>query len=100
MLVKNDIVTNLKKCGKLNLSKDTFYQLLYNDGIAFRPADKGLSIVVIEKENFIQSLQQEIEQCNLYAEIEFDLTKDGHKKVKKVVNKMVRDGTATKEMHR
>ena len=30
-LVKNGIVTNLKKCGKLNLSKDkndTFYQLL------------------------------------------------------------------------
>ena len=64
-----------------------------------RPADEGLGIVVIEKENFIQSLQQEIEQCNSYAETEFDLTKEGHKKVKKIVNKMVRDGTATKEMH-
>ena len=68
-LVKNDIVTNLKKCGMLNLSKDendAFYQLLYSDSIFIRPADKGSGIVVMGKDNYMQSLQQEMEKNNSY----------------------------------
>ena len=72
--------------------------MLYKDSIVIRSADKGSGIVVIYKDIYTQSLQQEIEQSNSYAETEMYLTKESHKKVQKVVNKKVRNGTATKEM--
>ena len=72
--------------------------MLYSDSIVIHPADEGFGIVAIDKDNYIQLLQQEIEQSNSYAETELDLTKESHKKVKKEVNKMVCDATAMKEM--
>ena len=72
--------------------------MLYNDCIVIRPANKGSGIVVMNQDNYMQSLQQEMEQSNSYAETKLDLTKESHKRVKEVENKMVCDGTATKEM--
>ena len=49
-LVKNDIITNLRKTKKLIISKEeeaAFYSLLHNEELFIRQADKGFGIVVI-----------------------------------------------------
>ena len=51
-LVKTDIVNNLKKAKKLNLTAedhDAFLSLVHNDNIIIRPADKGSGIAVMDK---------------------------------------------------
>ena len=76
-LVKNDVANNLKKCGKLNLSRDeknAFYSLLHNEGIVIRPADKGSGIVIVDKTEYIQRLQKEMTDSGSYEEIPDDLT--------------------------
>ena len=90
-LVKNDIVNNLKKAGKLNITreeKDAFYSLLNNEDIVIRPADKGSGIVILDKDDYINKLQKEMTGSAAYVETEKDLTHETMKKIKKLVNKM------------
>ena len=100
-LVKNDIVNNLKKGGKLNLSsdeKDAFYSLLHNENIVIRPADKGSGIVVVEKTEYIHRLHKEMTDSESYKEIPQDLTETATKTVKKLVNKMFKEGVINKDL--
>ncbi|MCG7879960.1 MAG: hypothetical protein N0C90_27085, partial [Candidatus Thiodiazotropha endolucinida] len=100
-LVKNDVVSNLKRRGQLNLSKvenDAFYELLHNDDIIIRPADKGSGIVVMDSGMYMQSLQDEVEKNNSYRKTDTDLSKTSLKNVKKVVNRIYRQGYIPKEM--
>ena len=100
-LVKNDIVNNLKKGGKLNLSsdeKDAFYSLLHNENIVIRPADKGSGIVVVDKTEYIHRLLKEMTDSESYKEIPQDLTETATKTVKKFVNKMFKEGVINKDL--
>ena len=100
-LVKNDIVNNLKKGGKLNLSsdeKDAFYSLLHNENIVIRPADKGSGIVVVDKTEYIHRLHKEMTDSESYKEIPQDLTETATKTVKKLVNKMFKEGVINKDL--
>ena len=100
-LVKNDIVNNLKKGGKLNLNpdeKNAFYSLLHNENIVIRPADKGSGIVVVDKTEYIHRLHNEMTDNESYKEIPEDLTETATKTVKKLVNKMYKDGVINKDL--
>ena len=99
-LVKDDVMGSLKKSKKINLTKEensAFHELLHNDGIIIRPADKGSGIVVIDKEEYIESLE-EMEQSSAYERTDNDRTEEAHKKVKKFVNKMNRDGLVSDDL--
>ena len=92
---------SLKKSKKINLTKEensAFHELLHNDDIIIRPADKGSGIVVIDKEEYIESLEKEMEQSSAYERTDNDRTEEAHKKVKKLVNKMNRDGLVSDDL--
>ena len=100
-LVKDDVMGSLKKSKKINLTKEensAFHELLHNEDIIIRPADKGSGIVVIDKEEYIESLEKEMEQSSAYERTDNDRTEEAHKKVKKLVNKMNRDGLVSDDL--
>lgn len=100
-LVKDDVIANLKKSNKLNISKGestAFYELLHNKEIIIRPADKGSSIVVVDKDGYIESLQKEIENSSSYEETDYDLTEEIQKEVKRLISKMYSDGVISDDL--
>ena len=102
-LVKNDVANNLKKCGKLNLSRDeknAFYSLLHNEDIVIRPADKGSGIVIVDKTEYIQRLHKEMTDSGSYEEIPGDLTETATKTVRKLVNRMYKEGVINKDLQK
>ena len=62
-----------------------------------RPADKGSGIVILDKDDYINKLQKEMNERTAYLETNF--TEETMKKVKKLVNKMHKEGVFGKEMH-
>ena len=45
-----------------------------------RPADKGSGIVVVDREEYIKSLEEEMENSSSYEETDYDKTEEIHKK--------------------
>ena len=85
-LVKTDIVNNLKKAKKLNLTAeehDAFLSLIHNDNIIIRPADKGSGIAVIYKSEYMEKMRKEMEGSNYYMEAEGDQTELASKKLRR-----------------
>ena len=74
-----------------------FYSLLNNEYIVIRPADKGSGIVVLDKDDYINKLQKEMTESAAYVETEKDLTDETMKKIKKLVNKMHKEGAIGKK---
>ena len=54
--------------------------------------------MVIDKEEYIESLEKEMEQSSAYERTDNDRTEEAHKKVKKLVNKMNRDGLVSDDL--
>lgn len=100
-LVKNDIISSLKKTGKLNLTKEesiAFHELLHDGNVVIRPADKGPGIVVLDRDKYITSLEDEMKHGQAYSEADHDLTKQSFKKVKKLVHEMEKKGDISKDL--
>ena len=72
--------------------------MLHNKKIIIRPADKGSGIVVVDKEEYIKSLEEEIENSSSYEETDYDRTEEIHKNMKRLVSKMNRDGAIPDEL--
>ena len=72
--------------------------LVHNDNIIIRPADKRSGIAVIDKSEYMEKMRKEMEGSKSYMETEGDQTEVAWKKVKKLVNRMHRDGVITKDM--
>ena len=68
---------------------------MHNNEIVIRPADKGSGIVVLDREEYIESLEKEMEQSSAYEMANNNRTEEAHKKMKKLVNKVNRDGLAS-----
>jgi hypothetical protein len=101
-LVKNDVVNSLKKACKLNVTKEekvALMSLLHNEDIIIRPCDKGSGIVVVDKADYIDKLYRELDDSASYMETDDDRTDASLKAVKKLVNRMQKDGAITKELH-
>ena len=71
---------------------------MHNDDILIRPADNGSGMAVIDKEDYIESLEKEMEQSSAYKMTDTDRNDGGHKKVKKLVNKLKRDGLVSDDL--
>ena len=98
-VTKNDVVSNLKKRGRLNLSKeenDALFELLHNSEIIIRPADKGSGTVVMDTEQYMKSLGEE--GGDSFRNADSDLRKTSLKNVKKVVSRIYHQGYIPKEM--
>ena len=100
-LVKTDIIENLKKKGNFNVTKEekaAFFELLNNPDIVIRPAYKGSGIVVVDKNEYISELLTEMDRSDIYERTEQKQIEDSYKKIKKLVDKMHKEGVITKEI--
>ena len=100
-VVKSDVIAGLTKAKKLNLSKQentAMHELLHNDKIIIRPADKGSGIVIVNREDYISKLREEMKNSDSYQETEGNRADKAVKYVKKLVNRMYREGAISKDM--
>ena len=61
--VSSSVVRGLKKKGRSNLSKaedEALLSLLKDDSIVIRPADKGSSFVILNKDDYIAKSSKEM----------------------------------------
>ena len=100
-VVKSDIIAGLVRTKTLNLTKqenDALHELLHNDKIVIRQADKGSGIVIVNREDYINKLTEEMDKSDACAETEGNQAERAFKEVKKLANKMYRDGAISKDM--
>jgi len=101
--VKEDIVKNIKTRFKKNLSKReevALKNLLLDDSIVIRPADKGSGVVVLDAEDYEESLKKELEDCSTYCRIDNDITQEVCKRVNKLLRNLRNDGVITKDLEK
>ncbi|CAG2190284.1 CFT1 [Mytilus edulis] len=94
-VVKGDVMNGLKQRKSINLTtkeENALKDILQDDDIVIRPADKGSGIVVINKEEYFKKLEEEITNNDTYSETEQNTTHQITKKVKSLVNRMKKRG--------
>ena len=100
-VVKSYVIAGLTKAKTLNLSKQentAMHELLHNDKIVIRPADKGSGIVIVNRSDYISKLREEMKNSDSYQETEGNRADKAVKDVKKLVNRMYREGAISKDM--
>ena len=88
------MIGSLKKSKKINLSKEestAFHELLHNKNMLIRPVDKGSGIIVLDRAEYIASLEREVEQSSSCERLGSNGTEELNKKVKKLVDQMSLD---------
>ena len=74
------------------------HELLHNGETVILPADKDLGIVIVNREDYIRKLREEMKNSVSYQETEGNRADSAVKDVKKLVNRMYRDGAISKDM--
>ena len=100
-VVKSDIIAGLVRTKALNLRKqenNALHELLHYDKFVIRPADKGLGIGIVNREDYINKLTEEMDKSDSYAETQGNQTERAFKEVKQLANKMFRDCAISKDM--
>ena len=85
--VTSGVIQGLRKTGRSNLSKgedEALLSLMKDDSIIIRPADKGSSFVIMNKEDYIDQLSDEIDKGDGYEPTKGDMTSVISRKVGKV----------------
>lgn len=99
--VKDDIVSNLQRKIQMNISKEeqrAMKELLHDQEIVIRPADKGSGIVVVDREDYIKELEKEVQGNLSYEEIDCKKLKEVDRNIKKLANRMHKDGHIDSEL--
>ena len=82
--VSSSIIRGLKKKGRSNISRsesEALLSLMRDDSIVIRPADKGSSFVILDKENYVSRLSEEVEKGECYGKTPGDITSSVIRKV-------------------
>ena len=89
--VKEDIISGLSRNKKFNLTKQetaAFQELLTDESIVIRPADKGSGVVVMNSQDYIDKLEANLLNSGNYSEVEKDMTHKISNKIKNLVTKL------------
>jgi len=101
--VKEDFIAGLNCNFKLNITKEeerAMKELLSDDEIVIRPADKGSDIVVMDRDEYVQELQGEMSDCATYEAVPGDRTRTVQNKVKNVVDTLYKKGSIDNDLRR
>ncbi|XP_052212148.1 uncharacterized protein LOC127831197 [Dreissena polymorpha] len=101
--VKDDIICGLKRKFKYNLSKSkeqAIKELLNDDDIVIRPADKGSGIVIMDREDYVKKLKCEMSDSDTYVDVTDDKTRMVENKVKKVADTLYKKGSIDSDLKR
>ena len=101
--VKRSVLAGVSKHKRGNLSKGeekAFLELMMDDSIIIRPADKGSGVVVMNTEDYWDKLYKELKDSSTYRPTEGDETQKVYKKVKNLADRLYRQGYIGKHLHR
>ena len=93
--VSSSIIRGLKKKGRSNISKsesEALLSLMKDDSIVIRPADKGSSFVILDKEDYVSRLSEEVEKGVCYGKTPGDITSSVIRKVSKLATRLEENG--------
>ena len=99
--IKEDIVKNIRTQFKKNLNRReeaAMKDLILDDSIVIRPADKGSGIVVLDASDYKNSIKKELEDSSTYTQIDKDVTQDACKKLNKLLKSLRKEGVNTREL--
>ena len=101
--VKEDVIAGLNRNFKLNKTMEeesAMKELLNDDEIVNRPADKGSGIVVMDRDEYVRKLQGEMSDSATYEEVPGDRTRTVQNKMKKVVDTLYKKGSIDNDLRR
>ena len=93
--VKGDVMASLKNRIQMNVSAEeetALRELLKDDTIVIRPADKGSGIVLVDKEDNVRKLESEVGDDTSYEITDSDRLKVVERGIKKLTNRLHREG--------
>jgi hypothetical protein len=93
-VVRDDIIKGLRKDFKINITNQeekALKELLYDESIVIRPSDKSSGIVILNRSEYENEVNNELKDNGRYKEIKED-------KLKKKVESMYKGNLITKEM--
>lgn len=73
-------------------------ELLHDQSIIIRPADKGSRIVLMDTNNYVDHLENEMINSASYDQVKVDKSKQITNKIKKLINNMYKKGSITSEL--
>lgn len=93
-------ISNLPKLKTNNLSKaerDALKSLKQRNDIVIKPADKGGSIVVWQKELYLQEAERQLSNSEYYTKEEYDKTAENNKVLEETIREEIENGNLSKE---
>ncbi|MGH0131312.1 UNVERIFIED_CONTAM: hypothetical protein FKN15_045536 [Acipenser sinensis] len=100
-VVKQEIIVGLKKRCKLNLTnieEQALTELLNDDDIMIRPADKGSGIVIMNTDDYMKSVECELNNTDTYEEVKSNKINKSVKEVKEIAERLHNKGIISKEL--
>ncbi|XP_058872877.1 uncharacterized protein LOC117966565 isoform X1 [Acipenser ruthenus] len=100
-VVKQEIMVGLKKRCKRNLTnieEQAMTELLNDDDIMIRPADKGSGIVIMNTDDYMKSVQCELNNTDTYEEVKSNKINKSVKEVKEIAERLYNKGIISKEL--
>ena len=98
--VSKEIIQNINQHQQTNMTdKDlrAIQELVMDNSIIIRPADKGSGIAIIDTDEYINKIEKELQDTTTYKQMDRDITKDFARKAEKIVNRLHRNGYITKD---
>ena len=101
--VTKSVMTRVKKHRPGNLTEGeekAIKELVDDEDIVIRPADKGSGIVVMNSRDYWEKLRKEVNDSSTYKPTEGDQTQIIHKKVKTLADNLLKNGYIGKHLHK
>lgn len=99
--VKEDVIRGLNRkfSSNITVSEDkAMRELLHDQSIIIRPADKGSGIVVMDTNQYVDQLENEMINSASYDQVKVDKSKQITNKIKKLINNMYKRGSITSDL--
>ena len=99
--VKEDVIRGLKRNFSSNITRaeeKAMKELLTDQSIVIRPADKGSGIVIMDTDKYVDQVEKEMINSTSYCEVKDDKSKQITNKIKKLINEMHKKGSISSEL--
>jgi hypothetical protein len=100
-MIKNDVIQGLNKSCQMNITREeqeALKDLLDDEGIVIRPADKGSGAVVVNTAEYMKELVDDMKKSHSYRETEDAGVTVAVRGVKKIADKLYKDGHIDKDL--
>ena len=80
------------------VEREALQDLMYDKNIVIKPADKGSSIVIWDKQDYLKECQLQLGNKSVYEEVERDLLQDVMQKIRNTILDMLRKKEIDKKL--